>query len=739
MTTRIVKLIGMSFVLLALALLLNNRPALAQPQPLPGDEALSAAAPAAQDVSIALCADEGTVTMPDGATIPFWGFGFIDTANNCVPQLPGPVLAGINPGNTVEISLRNDLAVPTSMIFPGQTSMATSAASPGLFIDEVPAGGTATYSFVAGPVGTYLYESGRVDEPQVAMGLYGALIVGGPPAAGQPILVLGEIDPDLNADPFNFDLLDYNPTYWLLNGRAYPDTLAPGDTNIPPLTSQPYSSLIAVNAGETVQVRYVNAASIHHTMSLLGLRQTIVAKDADADPNSTDGVAETIPSGQTTDVDIAIPVTAAVGDRFPLFNRQLYLTNGDPGPTHLAADGGGGMMTFIEVVGAAANVAPVAVDDGGVDFTIAQGGTLNIAAPGVLTNDTDGGDGPGPLTAVLVSGPANASSFALNPDGSFTYVHNGSATTSDSFTYQANDGLANSNVATVNITIIPAPTALLYVSLDSGATLNNGALTVADEDILSFDGANFATFFDGSAAGIPTAEDIDGFAVIDADTILLSFDSPATLPGSLSVDDSDIVQFDGTLGPSPVGTFSLFFDGSDVGLTSDPAEDIDAFELLSPTQLVISTAGSPTPTGSGTPISPTPLDEDMLLCTGSFGPTTTCTWTMYYDSSDVGLGAAPPLGAALSDSEDIDGVARAANGDIYLSVTGAEPILIIGQLGFEASSGSSTISGFNEDVFICGAPLSTGSTTSCTFSSSLFFDGSAFGLGDNNIDAIELP
>src|SRR5207244_8653375 len=96
------------------------------------------------------------------------------------------------------------------------------------------------------------------------------------------------------------------------------------------------------------------------------------------------------------------------------------------------------------------NDAPVANND---NYTVAEGGTLNVTAPGVLGNDTDP-DSP-TLTAVLVSGPAHASSFTLNPDGSFTYVHDGSETTVDTFTYRANDGSALSNVATVTITINP--------------------------------------------------------------------------------------------------------------------------------------------------------------------------------------------------------------------------------------------------------------------------------------------
>ncbi len=76
------------------------------------------------------------------------------------------------------------------------------------------------------------------------------------------------------------------------------------------------------------------------------------------------------------------------------------------------------------------NDAPTAVDDG--PYSVAEGGTFTLPAPGVLANDTDPENDA--LTAVLVSGPANASSFTLNADGSFTYVHNGGETTTDSFT-----------------------------------------------------------------------------------------------------------------------------------------------------------------------------------------------------------------------------------------------------------------------------------------------------------------
>jgi VCBS repeat-containing protein len=126
------------------------------------------------------------------------------------------------------------------------------------------------------------------------------------------------------------------------------------------------------------------------------------------------------------------------------------------------------------------NDAPVANNDA---YTVAEGGTLNVPAPGVLGNDSDPDSS---LTAVLVTGPANASSFTLNADGSFNYVHNGSETTSDSFTYKANDGSVDSNVATVAITITPTNDA--PVAVDDAYSVNEGGtLTVPAPGVLGND------------------------------------------------------------------------------------------------------------------------------------------------------------------------------------------------------------------------------------------------------------
>lgn len=94
------------------------------------------------------------------------------------------------------------------------------------------------------------------------------------------------------------------------------------------------------------------------------------------------------------------------------------------------------------------NQAPVAQPN---SYSVKQDAVLNVAAPGVLGNDSDP-DGD-PLTAVCVSGPSKGT-LTLYANGAFRYTPNPGYFGTDSFTYQANDGTVGSNVVTVTITVV---------------------------------------------------------------------------------------------------------------------------------------------------------------------------------------------------------------------------------------------------------------------------------------------
>ena len=74
-------------------------------------------------------------------------------------------------------------------------------------------------------------------------------------------------------------------------------------------------------------------------------------------------------------------------------------------------------------------------------------------------------------------------------------------------------------------------------------------------------------FFDGSDVGVGGV-DVDAASLLPDASILMSFDAAITLGTLGTVADADIVRFVPTsTGSTTAGTFQLYFDGSDVGLT----------------------------------------------------------------------------------------------------------------------------------------------------------------------------
>lgn len=244
----------------------------------------------------------------------------------------------------------------------------------------------------------------------------------------------------------------------------------------------------------------------------------------------------------------------------------------------------------------------------------------------------------------------------------------------------------------------------LYLSFSSGQTI--GGVSSSDEDILKFDGTNWSLLFDGSDVGVGSP-DLFAFSFLDADSILMSFTVSVTVNG-ITATPQDILRFDATsLGSTTAGTFSLYFDGSDVGFEDTTNEKIDSLSLLPDGRLLISSTGNPVVAGVSSA-----KDEDVLAFTPtSLGNVTSGTWAMYFDGSDVGL--------AETSGEDVDAL-DVVGGNIYLST---HDIFSVNGLA-----------GADEDVFICVA-TSLGDITACNYSSTLYFDGSTWGLDANDVDA----
>ncbi|HEX2904059.1 MAG TPA: multicopper oxidase domain-containing protein [Jatrophihabitans sp.] len=168
------------------------------------------------------------------------------------------------------------------------------------------------------------------------------------------------------------DWTDFDPSFWLLNGRAYPDTVAPNTTatgsapyNVFPagtlpviggdpagtanrLQYQPISSLVSCQVGERVLLRLSNLGYEDHAFTVDNIDLTVIAKDAsllrgrDGTRNYLTTNTVVVGPGESRDVLFTAPSTPGT---FLLYDRNYsYLNNG-------GGAGYGGMMTEIRVSG----------------------------------------------------------------------------------------------------------------------------------------------------------------------------------------------------------------------------------------------------------------------------------------------------------------------------------------------------------------------------------------------------
>jgi len=337
------------------------------------------------------------------------------------------------------------------------------------------------------------------------------------------------------------------------------------------------------------------------------------------------------------------------------------------------------------------------------DAPVANPQTVSTQQDSALAITLNGSDVDGDALAFsVVSGPANGALAGTPPN--LTYTPNAGYIGSDSFTFVTNDGQVDSAGASVSITVVASGP---YLYLGSSTSGTAGGVAFADEDILVKNQGSGAwqLYFDGSDVGL-SGTDVDAFELQTDGSLLMSFDSDFSLSGFATVDDSDILRFVPTsLGATTAGAWQWYFDGSDVGLsTSD--EDVDAFTLLPDGRLLVSTLGSVSVTGASG------ADEDLLVFTPTqLGSTTSGTWAMYFDGSDVGLSS--------TSNEDVNGVWVDTAGKIYLTTLGSFSV--------------TGVSGDGSDIFTCTAS-SLGSTTACTFA--MYWDGSNNGFSGEDTDSI---
>jgi subtilisin family serine protease len=170
-----------------------------------------------------------------------------------------------------------------------------------------------------------------------------------------------------------------------------------------------------------------------------------------------------------------------------------------------------------------------------------------------------------------------------------------------------------------------------------------GLGTVDDSDLIRLDttslgpttSGSLSVYFDGSDVGLDSnAEDVDAVEILTDGRMLLSTVGAASVAGGIAGADEDLLAFaPTTLGATTAGTFAVWFDGSDVGLTAT-AEDIDAASVSQDGRIYLSTLGAFAVAGASGD------GDDVSRCTASsLGSVTSCSFdvALFVDGSALAL------------------------------------------------------------------------------------------------------
>jgi FtsP/CotA-like multicopper oxidase with cupredoxin domain len=297
-------------------------------------------------------------------------------------QTPAPIL-DFKDEQTIHLTLTNLGLIQRPDLTDGHTIHWHGFRTPSALYDGVPEVSVAvpiakqfTYFYKPHDPGTYMWHCHFEDVEHVQMGMTGIVFVrpsketpGGQKYAYDDTdgstaydrhfaLLLNEIWSHPHDNGFSIQesiWTDYDPNYWIINGRVYPDTVKA--KNDPTLPGQPISSLIQCNPGERVLLRLANLGYEQHAMQLPGIPMRVVGEDATLrqSPYMTNTIY--IGPGEARDVIFVAPDYTpdfpALSDGLGSYNRYYFKNrdysrlnnNGASDPV----TGLGGMMTEVRV------------------------------------------------------------------------------------------------------------------------------------------------------------------------------------------------------------------------------------------------------------------------------------------------------------------------------------------------------------------------------------------------------
>jgi hypothetical protein len=288
---------------------------------------------------------------------------------------------------------------------------------------------------------------------------------------------------------------------------------------------------------------------------------------------------------------LGTPISITGGTLTVISNGSIVFDPDDDfnGPTtfgYSVSDGRGGTDTASVTINVnPVNDPPVAKDD---TTTVPEGGAkvINLAS-----NDSDVDDGLDLSSIQIVGNPTNGTILSINGDGTVTYQHDGSETTSDSFTYtiQDNSGVT-SNTATVFLSISPVN--------DPPAATNNSYNSSEDTPV----GGNVVS--DDSGFDKDSDPDLDTLTVVQINGVPFSGSTVASLSfGNLTINSAGAFLYEPNDNEHGTETFSYTItDGNGefatatvsiiVSSQNDPpvAQD-DSYDTDEDTPLTISAPG----------------------------------------------------------------------------------------------------------------------------------------------------
>ncbi|WP_256759426.1 stalk domain-containing protein [Cohnella sp. WQ 127256] len=290
-----------------------------------------------------LYATDGYTKLPDGSSLYLWGYSLSNEPGSAT--YPAPTLE-VNEGDHVEITLTNIGAKKSGIKKLSHTihfhGLDTDQANDGVPHTSAPisVGESFTYQFTADVAGSYFYHCHVDTIEHLQMGMYGAFVVkakgggneawtGGPSYDKEYVLLLNEIDTTWHKaveEGTEYDRTAYHPTFWTINGKAFPDTEDDPTTRIDGAI------------GQKVLIRLINAGYESHSFHMHGFHFQIIASDGRPLPQPLEKDTVLLGPGERYD----LLVTFDQAGSFPLHSHNITdNTNNGVYP--------GGLHTMIEV------------------------------------------------------------------------------------------------------------------------------------------------------------------------------------------------------------------------------------------------------------------------------------------------------------------------------------------------------------------------------------------------------